>query len=133
MKRWRRRLMRWGKWACTLAAVLIAGAWTVSLWWFAQWIRGGGTEPKTVMIYGGVLRAEGIHWPKGKQVPRPRTEYSFDPTSTPYRWRLYWWPPVWDTWTLPDVDGRVWRGVLPLWIPFVAVAIPSGLLWCREL
>ncbi len=98
--------------------VLILVAWGVSLAWYFAFTGDGwscGCRDGVIVVLSSVVigRTDAGTWKMGS-------------LRRPNRWGLEW--PV------ARKQGKVVIRVLmiPLWLPFVAVAIPTGLLWFLE-
>jgi hypothetical protein len=124
-RRW--RVVKWGGLALSL---IIAVAWVFSLRWFCVYARseaGQGGSIYTTVGRGCLTTTTAVH---------PLPGFSGG-------WRLYRIPPGslflrWRTRILTENES--WAGqvvhvsivILPLWIPFLLVAIPTAFLWHRD-
>src|SRR4051812_31018643 len=120
-----RRVMTWARWACTVACLALAGACAVAALWGLR--SGSGTNAWVNIGYG----AGGAGPPDAPAYERA--------TSAPWR------PPprgpplqftgvfLVELWPRYEAAPYVRSGWLPLWIPLVLAAIPTGLLWRVEL
>jgi hypothetical protein len=100
-----RRAVKWGGLVC---CSLLAAAWTLSLFWsVCWWIKGASC---TLVLVDGALY-------RGLFPPDSGITWSISPTGRVdiCRWpELHFWPRF---------------GGIPLWIPFVIIAVPTGLAW----
>ena len=146
----RSRVRRAGKWVGTAACVLIAGVWLWSGWYFVrlgptsrfkqEWL-GGEPIPnnyESVSIGGGTIKATWVEYSKRKQFAAHLLELSANDEEEEEV------PPVW---VVPFLDPPTFRLVapsindaatsqltviVPLWIGFTIVAIPTAFLWWRD-
>ena len=110
----RGRLGRAAMWAGLAVCVLLFIVGVAGVWWHASWISRqrdldvsvGHGQIAVLWVRGG-----GIFFPvnAGWRVHRVRS------------YRIEWWPEI-----------QINRVAIPLWIPLVVVAIPTGFLWRRE-
>ena len=104
------------KWAGLFTLVLMAAAWIVSLWWTVAW------KAERYSFYLIVQGAVGVQrWPGG--TPRSGVE-----DLGLHAWRgsvgwsdFRWWPRA--------EKPRFSQAMLPLWVPLIVVAVPTGLVW----
>jgi hypothetical protein len=101
------RLRRVMKWTGLALCTLIAAAWAASLvWWFEYTNQ---SDSLTMALAGGAVHITDIFSTK--------PGWSIARLSQP---RVIWWP---------ESDPYFLWWAMPLWIPFVIVALPTGLLW----
>jgi hypothetical protein len=110
-------MRRAAKWAGTSIGAMIVAAYVVSVWWG---VACGVPLNITVGIgYGAAI--VGWNYP----------EYSLDPEYGRLQ-SEYLDPPDWENFCwLPEcvLDRSVGGVSVPLWIPFILAAVPTGLLW----
>ena len=110
------------KWISVAVSALLGGVWVTSLFVLVGW---AGSQGTLTVVSGGCLE---LHRPVKPTSPwKPRWQFSFS----------YGWP----RW-LPAKDGFYVRWssgssgwdiyVLPLWIPFAAVALPTAFVVWRN-
>ena len=105
------RRRRVGKWAGLVACVVILGAWLVS-GRYAVWYDTGETA---LSLWSGALTISAESKPQsGFWVIILAHEF-------------YWTPEL----TLPTPTMGFWL-LIPLWIPFLLLAIPTVILWRRD-
>ena len=128
MKRPRGRTWaKWGRVGCTLASLVVFGAWIGSWWVAVYWVNGRPSHLMNVELGRGVLAVE---W----YVPDPaRLHYK----STPNRFEAEWLPPEYryQAHWLPfrSHNTRAVRTEVPLWMPLVALLVPTAWLWRGEI
>jgi hypothetical protein len=112
----RSRTRRVLKWVGTMGCALFAVAWIASLFWTVTYIGGGQalwTEPGAVNIrrrVGWLTQTSG--WFLGRTTDA----------------RVESWLPR----AKPIGTSRRFRLIVPLWIPFVVLAVPTALLWSLD-
>ena len=138
------------KWAGAVVSSLIAMMWTASLFW-AGWYRSAVRETAdewfvwVVDIEGGKLDLGcGLTSPYfAAGVFVPNLDHDLDHSGHWFGVRLKerrewtyitWMPDDPYTGTERTRQGRPlpWAVVMPLWIPFVLVAVPTAYLWWRD-
>jgi hypothetical protein len=97
--------------------VLIAAAFVVSLWWSLGYKRNSEPPGYTFVIAAG----------------RTVFETGFAVRGVPDHWYVIRHDGIGKQWLWPDelyyFDDRVTSFVLPLWVPFLALLLPTLLLW----
>ena len=120
-----RRRWRILKWMGTALGVLVFTTWAISTKWSIGYvgspvcidvIRGGVTVDRFRALDGARCR------PSMHGYWRVITLHRVDPPV---------WRPSLGIWYEGSL-GRVWVFILPLWIPFALLAIPTGILWCCD-
>jgi hypothetical protein len=114
----RSRFRSAAKWAGVVVCVMIGAAWCVSI--------------RAAFGYHGVLSSDyacrvtaGTLWLMHLE-PRRNPSQAYFQTHGP---QVQWWP-VWDSYYSPSWGAE--RLAIPLWMPFVLVAIPTAWLWWRD-
>ena len=104
-------------WTGLAVCVLLLSVDVASIWWYVSWNR--RELGRDWIVGGGQIQ---MLW-----TPRSRTSYgpgwAVGRLANP---GIEWWPEIWTDF-LPATLVAI-----PLWIPLVAVAIPTGFLWRRE-
>jgi hypothetical protein len=119
------RRVRAGKvalWAGTAFVVLIVVAWVVSLGWCVDWNRDTGAAYTRIMLGCGSIEVIRGTRPAGTPPPPHAYDISLYAVAPSQRLVTYWKPKS------PDYGGSS-VVIAPLWMPLVAVAAPTGLLW----
>jgi len=118
----RLRTRRLLKWAGTVACVLVLAVLALSTGWSLRYV---GSPVCLDVVGGGVTvdRARGAEVAKLRPSVRGYWDLMTLPQINAPVWRLTWG--IWDHYML----GRVWAFILPLWIPFFILLIPTALLW----
>ncbi len=118
------------KWAGLVACMLTALIWLSSPFWFVQRIResyGGSLGGMTVREVGA---GSGFVWFSWVEVPSRRSYLAERMTM---EWRAQRWLTWRPTWRFEN--SAILRGLdlaVPLWMPFLAAALPTGWLWWRD-
>ncbi|MBN1513182.1 MAG: hypothetical protein JXB13_14295 [Phycisphaerae bacterium] len=116
------RFRRIAKWTGLVLCTLVVVAWGVSLIWWVTWTSWDGTSSRDHSLGGGCIEVEVFigtdTFVRGWQI---------DPTyvlatTSPFG---FCWPYVYWEETSRDIQ-------IPLWIPFVLLAVPTALLWWRD-
>ncbi len=113
------RLRRVAKWVGLGMCVVILCLWVASFWFII--VCGAGP----VLTHGQVIIRPLIRG-GGSFIMKP---YSDLPG---YVWPRTWWRRSGLVWprTWGPIPGR--RGIIPLWMPFCTIAIPTAILWRRD-
>jgi hypothetical protein len=122
------RIRRIAKWTGLVLCVVVVVAWGVSTWRGVFWERSDGRFLCTYGLRGGVAG-----WTR---VPASYPSFMQQIGRIPEPLGLRWFHGV-DRFglCLPYWRGdRPWRTYvwIPLWIPFVLLAVPTTLLWYRD-
>ena len=132
-----RRLItrRRAKWAGVIATISLATAMVASYWYWPSftWMRPNTSFIWSINVYPGGM------WVG--RVPMPFVEkdgfhrWNLDTRETAHRSQHGWsWPFVW----APSLDfdstppGEAQHVELPIWIPLLLVALPTGILFYRD-
>jgi hypothetical protein len=133
-----RRLRKWAKWACTLAAAVIVGAAVFSLFSYAIYaqVSSDGKTARIVAISGGRLGFQvrrgydmmgtpiSMGW--STQDPVPWSWGMTDHGTTTPKWHGGF------LWYGPGGPVCMWGGSVTLLYPFLLTTIPAALLWYRD-
>jgi hypothetical protein len=114
-----RRARRIARWTGLTLALLIAAAWTVSAWWAWEYTRTYQTGHSSFSLSRGCLYRGVLLKPPGRQLPAIEPGWHTFPDSG----RIVWLPRVSNSPPALSVVG------VPLWIPFVLLAIPTAWLF----
>jgi hypothetical protein len=114
-----RRVLKWGGLGLSL---LIAVAWGLSLLYMWEWAwRNPDRSGWWVMLHNNLIMGGKID---------PHVAYDYGPgwrvTRTSYK--VYWTYHSYCLWPAVTRSG----GVLPLWMPFLFIAVPTTILWWRD-
>ena len=130
-----RRVMKWvGMGTC----VLILAAFALTRWWHF----GRRTPLRSLLILSGSAHLSGFELIGGEDTLRGQPGWKWSRNFyTPAQWpsQLPLWISIKSDTTGParGVDGAIgwytiWRVVVPLWIPFAVVLVPTAFLWWRD-
>ena len=145
----RARVRRVFKWVGAGLCVLIGGIWISSAWWFARigptakfkqrWFNGEPIPNNCEAVHLGAGRIGAI-WVRrsereqfANRVNGP--EWPEKPAELPWLWvKSIPDPPMLrlDALWMNDPASSQKKLILPCWIPFVVLAIPTALLWHRD-
>lgn len=131
------------KWAGVVACVVILGAWMVSTTWILEYLNTNENVFVSACLYAGCLVvARQVY-----EYPEDRAAKGFDPPAL-WRKRRITWIRSWReqlglrmplAMTRDDVvEGCPWTPyrrtevVLPLWMPFVLLAIATAYIFARD-
>ncbi len=127
-----RRARRIAKWTGLTLALLIAAAWIVSLWWWCVYSRISPTEFRSAGLARGALVYS-------------RSFFSQSSGVTQARWRAVRLPDPHNLGLPPSEAASLYMGlprgrsvsgslyvIVPLWIPFVVLAIPTAWLFWTD-
>jgi hypothetical protein len=117
----RSRLRRWLKWSGVAICLAMAAAWGISLPLAACYLIGSDAGDRAAV---GIILADGCLDCWLSPFSR-RGEHTFSVDPKP--WRAPYWSP-----RLGDMDPSGKYVLLPLWIPFLLVAIPTGIIFWRD-
>jgi len=136
-----RRKRRMLKWAGLVLSLLIAVAWAVSLRWYLRYFKAIEEAPRFTIVPGAQYGIVIVRSNSGELV-----QYRTVKLSSGYLGYGTWvclprdlgWhatrirpaSPRWKPLYYPSTAGT--QVFIPLWIPFLIVAIPTGLLWYRD-
>jgi hypothetical protein len=124
-----RRILLWLRWPCTTALLLTILAWIASLFW---WVTIGIDRQVSISVATGAIHfgAAGdlfdLFVPNG--VSAGARSYWMGPTGRFYESReMRWWlrKTAW--------DAMGCEVCVPLWMPALAFAIPTRILWASHL
>ena len=122
----RRRIRRVLKWAGVAALAVIIAANIFSAWWEIDWIS--PYHDRWISCANGTVSAEFM-------AGAPRGEVFFILDTTP-GWAFertskarMTWRPSFQKVRASFRPVEVWTIVVPLWMPFLILAAPTGLLW----
>ena len=113
------RLRRVLKWSGTVASLLVAAAFGASIWRNIWWIS-ADWQHEVELRYGAVWYCSPSTWSAASHRPgEPGPGWTVWKYAG--RWRVHWL----------DLGGHR-PIILPLWIPFVVLALPTAFLWWRD-
>jgi hypothetical protein len=120
-----RRRWRILKWAGTLVLTLIGLACAVSIPWFWQYLRNAKPYGDPGQFQVGVFLSKGC-----VVVSYDTHHFKWEQGLRVHRHDVVWleWQPYYDLSGLPHACIIF----LPLWIPFLIVALPTAFLWWRD-
>src|SRR5215831_13578533 len=134
----RPRLRKTARWAGTLLCAATAGGAIASLWWSAQWDGGAHTQ----VLACGAYICVSHYQPEPRHVIEvfPRGEgfdlYLDGPSGLRFSrippQHLRWWPTL-SVHQIGQTNRRAWYFFLPIYLPFLALAVPTALLWRIDL
>jgi len=120
------------KWAGLVVSLLTIAAWAVSIpwtWMYARYrAKSGQLETMVRLDVGCLIWQDYVPSDSGGSGNTQWTCEVFDAPFSPM-WLPYWPPYRSYDGTRSDVNSQ-YR--LPLWIPFLCVAIPTAILWWRD-
>ena len=106
--------------SATAGCVLLLIVDVASVWWSVSWTS--QPQDRLVIVFAGQIAV----------LSGTNLINIYDPGWYVYRLStpdIRWWPTIW----IPNPPAGPTISVgIPLWIPLVVVAIPTGLLWRRE-
>ena len=116
------------KWAGLGVMVLLAGVFVANAWWALsyEWPTRRGERWILELSTGALWLEHSTGWPLGI-LDDPRGTWS---TDCMLQAQYTWSPQVTEAWA-PGTGIRYRHMGLPLWMPFVAVAVPTAWLWWR--
>ncbi|HEX2839473.1 MAG TPA: hypothetical protein VHN77_15255 [Phycisphaerales bacterium] len=110
------RIRKAVKWGGLVLAVLLATAWTATLWKDVYRYDRHGSK---VLLTKGCVQVTVRH---DVTTPLPRSNWNTLPPQRPLAWL-----PAWNSKTTHDL----W--LVPLWFPFLLVAVPTALVWRSDI
>ena len=118
----KRRLRKTVKWTLTVLAVLTLVAWVGSRWWHVEgcWKWGELDGVIVALCYGQI----GIDLSSILPGAGGLRYFGCERVSEPY---IYWWFDFKDYRGFPPIADYF----IPLWFPFLLLAVPAGWLWWR--
>ncbi len=115
----RSRFRKWGKWVGLVGCVVIVTVFAVSVCWRLGRVFRCGSQTVMLAVGHGCLMVG--------HDDKPTVSEWWVERSRPQAPRVYW---------MPDYSRGSWlmlsATIIPLWIPFLIVAIPTLLLWRRD-
>lgn len=130
------QLRRAAKWVGLVLCVLIAAAWVLSHFWYAMRLdHHAGPRLMSLIVSRGTVKAT-LALDPAADWQRDYEGSWFDLTGW-YIWSqarhhlpARWWPGF-ETWTAPS--GVAYHTmIVPMWIPFLLVGVPTAWLWWRD-
>lgn len=119
----RHRARRALKWIGTAACIVLAAVFVASGWSSKEFRFNLGTQRISCGVERGYLDVIDVYPPSSAN----SSEMVWMAVTPRDRRRTFdFWPPPAVTFARPD-EG--WCVVLPLWIPFILIAVPTALLW----
>ena len=135
------------KWIGTVVSVLILGVWVWSGWYWVRigptvrfkqsWLGGPGipNNCERIMVGKGMVTAMWVRWSERAEYARriQREERRLEEIPVVWVEGLPDRPEF--SWRLPSVEdsgGSQLHLYVPLWVPFMILAIPTALLWWRD-
>jgi hypothetical protein len=128
-----RRIRQKLKWIGSILSITIVAGWFFSICAWALYSRRLADGVMTVTLSLGCIDCVRTHAPR------------FDPNSYEYwKWYGFGWSsgrsnPRWPQWgcrfrrySAFDLGNRDVQVIVPLWMPFLIVAIPTAYLWWRD-
>lgn len=132
MKR-RSRIRRWMKWAGATVCALLMVMWVFSMWGSVSWVvSGDSADPVWNPNY---VAHRSVDWKFLLMTQRLFIVRSDTEWLRPTGWRVMWFKkPEFMPAGLPrfNIYSGTWNFMLPLWTPFLLVAIPTAFLFWRD-